>query len=102
MVALDFAKAFDTVRFDRLIEAMTEAGVSDKALEWITSWTYDNHFQVKIGEHKSTPRKLHSSVKQGSCLGPLGFIVFINSLLEDLLDVVPGEHQMTTYKDLDK
>ena len=100
VVALDFRKAFDTVRFDKLIIAMNEAGVKGQALEWIKSWAYDNQFQVKIGDKLSQPRKLISSVKQGSCLGPLGFIVFINSLLEDLSRIKPSNLQNTTYGDL--
>ena len=99
-MALDFKKAFDTVRFDKLLLAMEEAGVSGEALKWIRSWTYDNKFQVKIGDELSQPRKLRSSVKQGSYLGPLGFIVFINSLLEDLAQVKLSDHQNTTYKGL--
>ena len=99
-MALDFKKAFDTVRFDKLVLAMEEAGVRGKALDWIKSWTYNNNFRVKIGDKLSKPRKLRSSVKQGSCLGPLGFIIFINSLLRDLERVVPSKQQNTTYHGL--
>ena len=97
VIALDFAKAFDTVRFDKLILAMKRAGVQDKAMVWVKSWIYGNNFRVKIGEELSDPKRLHSSVKQGSCLGPMLFVIFINSLIERMLEISPDSKQNTVY-----
>ncbi len=58
-------------------------------------------FEVKIEDKLSKPRELKSGVKQGSCLGPLCFIVYINSLIESLLKGANSTNQSTTYKALD-
>ena len=102
MIALDFMKAFDHVRFDRLIIAMQNAGIIKDALDWLKSWTYNNYFAVKIGDKLSDPKELKSSVKQGSVLGPYLFIIFINSLIDKLMRIVNVEGQHTTYANTDK
>ena len=81
MVCLDFAKAFDTVDHEVLIEEMGKAGIEHTALTWMSNWILGDMFQCRIGETLSEQKEITSGCKQGSCLGPLAFIVFINSLL---------------------
>ena len=84
MVCLDFAKAFDTVDHEVLIEEMGKAGIEYTALTWMSNWILGDMFQCRIGETLSEQKEITSGCKQGSCLGPLAFIVFINSLLNRL------------------
>ena len=84
MICLDFAKAFDTVDHEVLIEEMGKAGIEHTAYLWLTNWITGDNFQCRIEEILSDPRHITSGCKQGSCLGPLAFIVFINSLLQEL------------------
>ena len=84
MICLDFAKAFDTVDHEVLIQEMGKAGVEHTAYEWMSNWILGDKFQCRIGKALSDPKEISSGCKQGSCLGPLAFIVFINSLLDTL------------------
>ena len=66
---------------------MKEAKITNKAGRWVESWAKGGQFEVKIGDELSDPREVRSRVRQGSCLGPLCFIIYINSLIEALLKV---------------
>ena len=82
MTCLDFSKAFDTVDHDVMIEEMGKAGIEHIAYRWMSNWILGDKFQCRIGDTLSDLRDISSGCKQGSCLGPLAFIVFINSLLD--------------------
>ena len=71
MVCLDFAKAFDTVDHEVLIEEMGKAGIEYTALTWMSNWILGDMFQCRIGETLSEQKEITSGCKQGSCLGPL-------------------------------
>ena len=100
IIALDFKKAFDTVPHDKLLEAIHQTGIRGKVGEWISSWLEECEFEVQIEDARSTSKKITSGVKQGSCLGPLSFIIFLNTLLEELNNVTGNHSYTTTYKDL--
>ena len=101
VLALDFAKAFDTVPHDKLLESIKDAKIMGRAGEWVQSWAQYGQYEVKIGDKFSKPREIRSGVRQGSCLGPLCFIIFINSLIESLLEVSKKINQSSTFKSLD-
>ena len=100
VIALDFKKAFDSVPHDKLLEALYLAGVKGQVGEWVTSWLEDCNFEVQIEDARSKPKDITSGVKQGSCLGPLAFIVFLNTLLDELNSITNSEKTTTTYGDL--
>lgn len=87
VVFLDFTKAFDTVSHQKVLHKLKAYGISGLLLQWFQSYLTDRHQRVQINDCYSEFTPITSGILQGSCAGPVLFLLFINDL-PDILENV--------------
>jgi ribonucleases P/MRP protein subunit RPP40 len=88
IIYIDFAKAFDTVCHKKLLIKLEAMGIKGYLLNWIKSYLNDRSQQVIVDNTFSDSIPVISGVPQGSVLGPLLFLVYINDIVSALPDGV--------------
>ena len=81
-VFCDVSKAFDRVWHAGLIVKLRAIGIGGGLLKWFESYVSNRKQRVVLNGHSSQTKELHAGVPQGSILGPLLFLIYINDICE--------------------
>ncbi len=105
MILIDLQKAFDTIDHNVLTDKLAYIGFSDSAVSWFKSYLSNRSFVVSVEEVYSDPGNLNCGVPQGSILGPLLFLLYVNDMPQaiecDLLLYADDSVLLFTHKDVD-
>ena len=85
VVVLDFSKAFDVVCHQVMLRKLECIGIDGQLLRWIESFLSDRTMQVCVKGELSSQKAVLSGVPQGSVLGPLLFLIYINHIGTNLI-----------------
>ena len=81
-VFIDLSKAFDTLNHAILLSKLKYYGLDDNAVAWFRSYLSNRKQYVQIDDVKSSVKNIETGVPQGSTLGPLLFIIYMNDISE--------------------
>ena len=83
-ILLDFSKAFDKVDHTVLLSKMHSVGINEPLLSWSESFLIGRTQRVLVDGSYSDPCLVQSGIPQGTVLGPLFFLIYINDIHRNL------------------
>lgn len=84
LILFDFVKAFDRVHHRTLLDKLLAIGITGNLWRWISSFLTNRRMLVSVSGSLSSDVNIASGVPQGSVLGPLLFIIFVNHICSSL------------------
>ena len=85
---LDYQKAFDTVPHQRLLLQAESFGIRGKVLNWIKAFLSNRRQRVRVNDSTSSWKPVISGIPQGSILGPILFILYVNDIPSQLQSII--------------
>jgi hypothetical protein len=85
LIMFDFAKAFDVVSHPILLAKLHSIGIHTRLINWIEDFLVGRKMSVSVKGEISSPHSVASGVPQGSVLGPILFLVFVNHIASNLV-----------------
>ena len=100
---MDLSKAFDCVYHNILLSKLKQYGIHETTLQWINSYLSDCKHFVSWNQSHSSLLNLNIGVPQGSILGPLLFLIYINDIVNssNIVSFVLFADDTTVYVQLD-
>lgn len=80
IIFIDYSKAFDTLRHDTLIHRLADTGVRGRLLDWCADYLRNRSYYVKVGNTLSEKVSVTEGTAQGSVLGPLHYLAYVNDM----------------------
>jgi hypothetical protein len=87
-IIIDFSKAFDLVPHDQLLAKIAVSGMDSRVVVWVREFLLGHTQRVRVGGQLSEEVRVTSGVPQGSVLGPLLFLVYVDDIWRNIQSTI--------------
>ena len=84
VIFINLKKAFDTISHEIVFQTLVKYGLNQNSVSWFTSYLSSRNQQCSVHGHLSADSQINCGIPQGSPIGPLLFLLYINDLLSSL------------------